>query len=62
MAGTAVEEVTDDPCWSGGVLHFTNFSTGGGSAWDELVELSSAGINPLQGLIQELLQKYAFAV
>jgi len=59
---TSEPEFTDDPCWSGGVLHFTNFSTGGGSAWDALVELSSAGINPLQGLIQELLQNYAFAV
>jgi hypothetical protein len=59
---TAEPEFTDDPCWSGGVLHFTNFRSGGGSAWDDLVDLSSVGINPLQGLIQELLQKYGFAV
>ena len=52
----------DDPCWAGGLLHFTEYSKGGGSAWKDLVDASSSGINPLQGLIMELLTKYKFAV
>ena len=52
----------DDPCWADGVLHFTEYNKGGGSAWKDLVDASSSGINPLQGLIMELLSKYEFAV
>jgi hypothetical protein len=49
-----------DPCWTGGVLHYTTYSGGGGSPWKDLVEQSDRGLNPLHALTQELLLKYKF--
>ncbi|NVB39839.1 hypothetical protein G6O69_18495 [Pseudenhygromyxa sp. WMMC2535] len=52
---------SDDPCWSRGVLHYTKFH-GGGAPWTDLADDWRSGLNPLHALIQELLQKYGFAI
>ncbi len=50
---------SSDVCWdSNGLLHYTRFADSG-SPWEKAV---STNVNPLFGLIVELLQKYKLAV
>ncbi len=56
---TSSPSYSDDPCWSNGTLHYTNFENSSSSPWKRRAEKS---INPLFSLIVELLQKYNLGI
>ena len=50
----------DDPCWSDDILDFAYLSEKGRFSWEKRVTDKPLDMNPLHGLVQEVLQDYGF--